>query len=136
MDPKIDLLSGDDYSSPKAEPSLALVPVGGPQAATAVSQQNALVLFDMFSNNNTQLNPINTQSGNPTVQSNPPSSQYQQQPSLQPPQFGVYTNGNSPTAGFTQPDQSFYGQGPGSVWNGQMAQQQQQASSPGYGISK
>ncbi|KAI4376303.1 hypothetical protein MLD38_014083 [Melastoma candidum] len=130
MDPKIDLLSGDDYSSPKAEPSLALVPVGVPQAATVQSQQNALVLFDMFSDGNTQPNPVNTQNGSPTVQSNNPTTlQFQQQPSLQPPQFGVYTNGNSQTAGFTQPDQSFYAQGPSSVWNGQ----QQQPSSPGFG---
>ncbi|KAI4379784.1 hypothetical protein MLD38_006037 [Melastoma candidum] len=134
MDPKIDLLSGDDYSSPKAEPSLALVPVGGPQTATAQSQQNALVLFDMFSDGNNQLNPVNTQNGSPMVKSNnPPTPQFQQQPSLQPPQFGVYTNGNSPTAGFTQPDGSFYAQGPSSVWNGQIAQQPQQPSSPGFG---
>ncbi|KAI4377639.1 hypothetical protein MLD38_015235 [Melastoma candidum] len=132
MDPKIDLLSGGDFSSPKAEPSLALVPAGVPQDAPSQTQQNALVLFDMFSDGNTPLNPINTQNGNPTSQSNPSSPQFQQQPSLQPPQFGVYANGNSPTAGFDTPDRSFYAQGSGTGWNGQIAPPQQ-PSSPAYG---
>ncbi|KAG5244271.1 TOM1 protein [Salix suchowensis] len=47
--PKFDLLSGDDYNSPKAGTSLALVPVGEPQTSTPLSQNNELVLFDMFS---------------------------------------------------------------------------------------
>ena len=50
VDPKWDLLSGEEFNSPKEDNSLALVPVGEQQAASPTSQQNALVLFDMFSN--------------------------------------------------------------------------------------
>ncbi|KAF9616474.1 hypothetical protein IFM89_029771 [Coptis chinensis] len=50
--PKMDLLSGEDYGSPAAENSLALVPVGKPELASPTSQQNALALSDMYSQTN------------------------------------------------------------------------------------
>ncbi|KAI4316137.1 hypothetical protein L6164_024144 [Bauhinia variegata] len=84
-DPKIDLLSGDDYSSPKAETSLALVPVGEQQSASPVSQQNALVLFDMFSDGNSARNSINTQPANVAGQTSLLVPQFQQQQAA--PQF-------------------------------------------------
>ncbi|KAL2544807.1 ENTH/VHS/GAT family protein [Forsythia ovata] len=66
-DPKIDLLSGDDFS-------LAIVPVGEPQPASpAASQQNALALVDMFSQSNNNL------SSNSVGQAYPSSPQFQQQ---------------------------------------------------------
>ncbi|MBA0612158.1 hypothetical protein Godav_012797 [Gossypium davidsonii] len=74
VNPKMDLLSGDDYNMPKADDSLALVPVGEPQQTTpASSQQMALVLFDMFPNSNNTSNSVNTQSsGAPSSSSLPP----------------------------------------------------------------
>ncbi|KAE8668566.1 Detected protein of unknown function [Hibiscus syriacus] len=69
--PKMDLLSGDDFNSPKADNSLALVSLGEPQQATPASHENALVLFDMFSNGSNTSNSVNTQSSvwldNPTL---------------------------------------------------------------------
>ncbi|KAH0741142.1 hypothetical protein KY290_034185 [Solanum tuberosum] len=51
VDPKIDLLSGDDFSSPTTENVLTLVPVGGePEPASPVSQQNALALSALYPN--------------------------------------------------------------------------------------
>lgn len=129
IDPKMDLLSGEDYSSPKAETSLALVPVGQPQSTVAQSQQNALVLFDVFSDSNNQPNTINTHS---TTQSNPSTPQFQQQQNLQAPQFGVYANGGMPNMGSNQHDQLPYSQSSVPVWNGNFAQQQQPPS-PVYG---
>ncbi|XP_041021310.1 TOM1-like protein 9 isoform X1 [Juglans microcarpa x Juglans regia] len=130
VDPKIDLLSGDDYSSPKAETSLALVPVGGQQPASPISQQNALVLFDMFSETSTP-NSVNTQSAL-AGQINPSAPQIEQQQSFQSPQGGSYSNGSVPNAGSPQYEQSIYMQGAGSAWNGQITQQQQ-PHSPAYG---
>jgi len=132
LDPKTDLLSGEDYSSPKAETSLALVPVGHPQSTASQSQQNALVLFDVFSDSNNKPNTINTQSGYPTTQSNPSTPQFQQQQNLQAPQLGVYANGNMPNMGSNEHDQSPYSQSSVPVWNGHIAQQQRPPS-PVYG---
>ncbi|OWM76979.1 hypothetical protein CDL15_Pgr011704 [Punica granatum] len=98
MDPKMDLLSGEDFSSPKAENSLALIPVGGGQQSSALpSDQNALVLVDMFSDAPNPPNPINTQGANLGGQSNPSTPQFQQQPNLQAPQPGFYVNGAVPS---------------------------------------
>lgn len=106
VDPKFDLLSGDDFNSPTAGNNLAIVPVGSPQPATPVSQQNALALVDMFSLNN------NVQNVSPPIQ----------QPTNMPPQqSGFYQNGS-------------YNQGSNPMWNGQMSQQQQQ-NSPGFGAT-
>ncbi|XP_073275811.1 TOM1-like protein 9 [Primulina huaijiensis] len=119
-DPKIDLLSGDDFNSPTAN-SRALVPVGEPHPASPVaSQQNALALVDMFSQSN------NNQPANPIGQVNPSSYQFQQ-PNFQSPQPSVYPNGS--VSGPMLPQ---YEQSASSAWNGQITQQQQPAS-PSYG---
>ncbi|KFK38269.1 hypothetical protein AALP_AA3G092500 [Arabis alpina] len=114
--PKIDLLSGDDFETPNAENSLALVPLGPPQPTSPVATpDNSIVLIDMLSD-------TNCESSTPT--SNPHSNH-------QMVQQQHYSNGFGPV----HHDQSFYGQGPpsGPVWNLQISQQHQQPSSPGYG---
>ncbi|CAN1785162.1 TOM1-like protein 9 [Linum perenne] len=131
--PRMDLLSGDDFSSPKSDTSLALVPVGETQPAGSPSQQNALVLFDMFSDNqpngvNNPPNAVNVQQ--PTHldgQNNPMTQQYQQQQNFQSPDSGMYPNGTTPNSGSPRYEQS-------PSWNGQLVQQQQQPASPVYGI--
>ncbi|KAG7972821.1 hypothetical protein I3843_07G202000 [Carya illinoinensis] len=133
VDPKMDLLSGDDYSSSKAENPLALVPVVGQQPASPISQQNALVLLDMFSETNNTPNPVNTQSANLTRQGNPLAPQIEQQQNFQSPQGGFYSNGSVPTVGSSQYEQQMYMQGAGSAWNGQIAQHQPQPPLPIYG---
>lgn len=118
-DPKIDLLSGDDFSSPTAN-SLALVPVGEPQPASPVgTQQNALALVDMFSQGN------NNQPLNSTGQAYPSPPQFQ-------PQASMYPNGNIPGPMLSQPEQSLYSQGSAPSWNGQITAQQRPPS-PVYG---
>ncbi|KAK7293865.1 hypothetical protein RJT34_16742 [Clitoria ternatea] len=134
VDPKWDLLSGDDYSSPKADTSLTLVPVGEQQPATPASEQNALVLFDMFSNGNNAPTSANTQLAQPTNisgQASPFAPQFLQQQTVIS-QGGFYPNGNVPNAGSPQYEQSLYTQSTGPAWNGQVAQQQQPPS-PVYG---
>lgn len=119
VDPKIDLLSGDAFSSPTTENVLALVPVGGePQPASPISQQNALALVDMFSS------PRNSQSPYSAGQTHPSSPQFRQQ-SFNSSQPGLYPNGSVP--GIT------YAQGSNGAWNEQISQQQQ-SPSPVYGM--
>ncbi|TKY58284.1 Target of Myb protein 1 [Spatholobus suberectus] len=132
VDPKLDLLSGDDYNSPKADTSNALVRLGEQQPASPVSQQNALVLFDVFSNGNNVPTSVNTQLPQPanvTGQTSPYAPQFQQQQTVIS-QGGFYPNGNVPNAGSPQYEQ--YTQSTGPAWNGQVAQQQQPPS-PVYG---
>ena len=134
VDPKLDLLSGDDYSSPKADTSLALVPLGEQQPASPANQQNALVLFDMFSNGNNAPTSVNTQLTQPTNvagQTSPLAPQFQQQQSFIS-QGRFYPNGSVPNVGSPQYEQSLYTQSTGPAWNGQVAQQQQPPS-PVYG---
>ncbi|PSS01191.1 TOM1-like protein [Actinidia chinensis var. chinensis] len=126
-DPKMDLLSGDDFNSPSAANSLALVPVGEPQPASPVAnQQNALALVDMFSPNN----------GNETVSSvgraYPSTPQYQVQQNFQHSQTSAYPNGIGPNMMAPQYEQSVYAQGPNPAWNGQISPQQH-PHSPVYG---
>ncbi|TMW99953.1 hypothetical protein EJD97_001623 [Solanum chilense] len=119
VDPKIDLLSGDDFSSPTTENVLALVPVGGePQPASPVSQQNALALVDMFSS------PSNSQSPYSAGQTHASSPQFRQQ-SFTSTQSTLYPNGSVPGTTYTQDSNT--------AWNGQISQQQQQSPSPVYG---
>ncbi|XP_022962307.1 TOM1-like protein 9 [Cucurbita moschata] len=146
VEPSVDLLSGD-FNSPKAETSLALVPVGEQQPNNPpASDQNALVLFDMFSDGNNASNPANPPPISPGGQSpHPHASQFQQQqqqqqqqqPNVHSPQAGFYPNGNVTNMGSPNYEQSMYMQGPGSPWNGPIPQQQQQQlqqpPSPGYG---
>ncbi|XP_050366415.1 TOM1-like protein 9 [Argentina anserina] len=122
VDPKMDLLSGDDFGSPKAD-SLALVPVGDQQTSSA-PVSNALVLMDMFSDGNSAPNPPHA-----TNQTSPLNPQFQQQRNFQGTQGGTHPNGIVPNMGAPQYEQSQYAQGGGPAWNGQM----QQPSSPGYG---
>lgn len=133
VNPKIDLLSGDDYSSPKEDTSLALVPVGEPQPNTPVSsQQNALVLFDMFSDATNAPNSINTQPANMAGQPNPLAPQFHQQQNFQTPEAGLYQNGTAPNMGSPRYEQAIYAQGSGPAWNGQLALPQ--PNSPAYGM--
>ncbi|XP_022754583.1 TOM1-like protein 9 isoform X2 [Durio zibethinus] len=108
VNPKMDLLSGDDYNSPKADNSLALVPLGEPQLTTPASQQTALVLFDMFSDDNSS-NSVNTQSLGLAGQTNPLTPQQQQQ--------NFHPNGTAPNIGSPRYEQS-YAQDTGPAWNG------------------
>ncbi|KAF7151440.1 hypothetical protein RHSIM_Rhsim02G0181000 [Rhododendron simsii] len=120
VDPKMDLLSGDDFNSPTAENTLAIVPVGEPQPASPIpNHQNALALVDMFSQNN----------NNQPYSSMP---QYQQQQNFQPPQNSVYPNGTGSNMMAPQYEQPLYTQGANSAWNGQILPQQQPPS-PVYG---
>lgn len=122
VDPKWDLLSGEEYNSPKADNSLALVPVEQ-QPASPVSQQNALVPFDLFSNGNIVPTSVNTQ---------PLAPQFQQQTIIS--QGVFYPNGSMPNVGSPRYEQSIYTQNTGPAWNGQVVQQQQQQPpSPVYG---
>ncbi|KAJ8637557.1 hypothetical protein MRB53_011824 [Persea americana] len=135
LDPHMDLLSGDDYTTPEAEKSLALVPVNV-QPATPSSQQNILALSDMFSQNNSPANSLYSQSAYPSSQTYPSTSTYQQQQSLQPPQPAFHSNGSASYSGQPQYEQTPYthvtnsGHGLTPAWNGQNAQSlnlQQQA---------
>ncbi|GAA0159219.1 transporter [Lithospermum erythrorhizon] len=120
-DPKMDLLSGDDFSSPKAEDVLALVPSGESQPGSSVpSQQNALAVVDMFAQGN------DTQATYSVGQSHPPSLEFQQQQNSQSPQLSLYPNGSAQGAST---------QGSTHAWNGETLhhEQQQQSPSPVYG---
>ncbi|KAL4303217.1 hypothetical protein GQ457_10G002190 [Hibiscus cannabinus] len=119
--PKMDLLSGDDFNSPKTDNSLALVSLGEPQQATPASQQNALVLFDMFSDGSNTSNSVNTQSSGFAGQTNPLTPPIQQQ------QQNFHANGTAPNMGSLQYEQT-YAQGTVPAWNGQLVQQQQPPS--------
>lgn len=130
LDPKIDLLSGDDYND-----TLALVPVGEPQPATPSSQQNALVLADFFPPSNNTPNSSNAQPAYPAGQTYSSTPQFQQQQNNQSPQSPFYPNGNMPTTmGSNQYEQSIYSQGSNPAWNGQSSQQQQPSSPMVYGV--
>ncbi|KAL6985411.1 hypothetical protein U1Q18_018786 [Sarracenia purpurea var. burkii] len=124
----MDLLSGDDFNSPPAGNTLAIVPVGEPQPASPVAnQQNALALVDMFPQRN------NTQPVSSVGQVYPLTPQYQQQ-NFQPPQTSLYPNGIGPNTMVPQYEQSLYTQGAHPAWNGQIYPQQQPPS-PVYGAS-
>ncbi|CAL0327294.1 unnamed protein product [Lupinus luteus] len=123
IDPKFDLLSGDDYNSPKTENSLALVPVGEQQPASPMSQQNALVLFDMFSNNSNASTSVNAQPINVAGQTNQLGPQFQQQQTFIS-QSTLYPNGNVPNGGSPRYEHSPYTQSTDPAWNGQAAQEQ------------
>ncbi|KAI7994759.1 TOM1-like protein 9 [Camellia lanceoleosa] len=126
VNPKMDLLSGDDFNSPSAENSLAIVPLGEPQTSPVAGQHNALALVDMFS----QIN--NNQPASPVGQPYPSSPQYQQHQNFQYPQTSVYPNGIVPNMMVPQYEQSPYSQGANPAWNGQMSPRQQPPS-PVYG---
>ncbi|CAN7032505.1 hypothetical protein BRARA_H01294 [Brassica rapa] len=121
---KIDLLSGDD---------LALVPVGPPQPASPIaSDQNALALIDMFSDDTSSPSIATAPTGSSAPQSSPLTPQLHQQPTSQ---AGLQqSNGFSPQAGYSQFEQQpSYGQGASSPWNAQPAHQMQQPLQPSNG---
>lgn len=125
VDPKVDLLSGEDFSSPTAD-SLALVHVGEPQPASpAASQQNILALVDMFSQSNNQ-------SSNSNGQAYSSSLHFQQQTNGQSPLPSALPDGSVNGLMVPQHEQSPYSQGSSSAWNGQI-NQQQLPDSPIYG---
>ncbi|XP_029127807.1 TOM1-like protein 9 isoform X2 [Cajanus cajan] len=131
VDPKVDLLSGDDFNSPKAETSLALVPVGEQIPASPMSPQNALVLFDMFSNGSNAPSSVINQPINAAGQTSPLAPQFQQQQTFIS-QGVFYPNGSVPNVGSPRYEQSPFTQSTGPSWNGQVVQQQQPRS-PVYG---
>ncbi|CAL5394850.1 unnamed protein product [Camellia sinensis] len=126
VNPKMDLLSGDDFNSPSAENSLAIVSLGEPQTSPVAGQHNALTLVDMFS----QIN--NNQPASPAGQAYSSSPQYQQHQNFQYPQTSVYPNGIVPNMMVPQYEESPYSQGANPSWNGQMSPHQQPPS-PVYG---
>ncbi|KAE8700412.1 Detected protein of unknown function [Hibiscus syriacus] len=107
--PKIDLLSGDNYNSPKAE-TLALVPLGERQQTTPASQQNALVLIDMFSDG-INSDSARAQSSGSARQPNHLTPQIQQQQQQQQ-QQNFHANGTVPNTGLPRYEPS-YAQGTG-----------------------
>ncbi|KAJ0989251.1 hypothetical protein J5N97_007607 [Dioscorea zingiberensis] len=138
IDPNMDLLSGDDYNTPRAENSLALVPVNAPLANISASDQNVLALADMFaqaSNTNNSNDPTSTLASNPAF---PAAPQLQ----LQTSQPGLYPNGGIQNSGTPQYQQAANGHGPQlnhnkPAWNGEVAQgfNSQQQQTFGYGAS-
>ncbi|XP_021739199.1 TOM1-like protein 9 [Chenopodium quinoa] len=136
---KIDLLSGDllgdDFSTPTAQDSLALVPVSAPPPSSPIpSEHNALALVDMFSMDNTpeSSNSQHAFSGG-QGQPYPLGPEHPQQHNFQPGQPTPYANGMAPGMGPPQYEQAGYSQPAGASWNPQVAQQQPQPASPVYG---
>ncbi|KAL2543549.1 ENTH/VHS/GAT family protein [Forsythia ovata] len=126
-DPKIDLLSGDDFGSSTPPNLLAIVPVGEPQPASpSASQQNALALVDLFGQSN------NSQSSNSLGQAYTSSPQFHHQQNFQALESPLYPNGRASGALLSQNGQSFQSQGPTFAWNGPTTQQQKPPS-PVYG---
>uniref|UniRef100_A0ACD5VR87 Uncharacterized protein n=2 Tax=Avena sativa TaxID=4498 RepID=A0ACD5VR87_AVESA len=117
-DSGIDLLSWDDAPS-TAENSLALVPVTDP-LAESTSNQNALAIVDIFSQNNTAnsnakpLDPFGLDSS-PTMQTQHPVQSQQA-----PQQVALYSNGDTVNPG-TSYDQASQFNNTNSGWNGQVA---------------
>lgn len=125
-DSGIDLLSWDDTPS-TAENSLALVPVTDP-LADSTSNQNALAIVDIYSQNNTansnakSLDPFGFDSS-PTPLGSESYNTATQHPvqSQQPPQqAALYSNGSAVNPG-TSYDQASQYNHTNSGWNGQVA---------------
>ncbi|KAM3329510.1 hypothetical protein ACQJBY_026522 [Aegilops geniculata] len=125
-DSGIDLLSWDDTPS-TAENSLALVPVTDP-LADSTSNQNALAIVDIYSQNNTansnakSLDPFGFDSS-PTPLGSQPYNTATQHPlqSQQPPQQAApYSNGSAVNPGTSYDPASQYNH-TNSGWNGQVA---------------
>ncbi|KAJ9546724.1 hypothetical protein OSB04_019267 [Centaurea solstitialis] len=113
---KFDLLSGDDFSSPTPENSLAIVPTGDPASSGAppASQNNALALVDMLSQNNVP----NGSAAGQTYS----SPQFQQSQNFPSHQNSLYANASIPNAMPPQYDNNQGGST--SSWNGHVQQQQ------------
>ncbi|KAE8688997.1 bZIP transcription factor bZIP36 [Hibiscus syriacus] len=103
--PEVDLLSCDDFNSPEADNSLAIVPSGEPHQTSPAPEQIAIVPFMLSDGNNTY------------------GSSYTQG-------FAGQTNPWTPPF---QHQQNFHGN-MGPSWNNQLDQQQQLSLSPVYGL--
>lgn len=102
IDPKIDFLSGEDFSKPADKNQLALVPVGEPLSNSA-SDQNILALVDMFPQTKTQANNISlTNSLNSALTLSAPQAYPSATPLLPSSQPASFTNGNIPNPGLSQ----------------------------------
>lgn len=95
LDAGMDLLSGGDISSPTAENSLALVPVGEPQESNPASQQNNIALSDMLSQNNLAANSFDPQSTYLSGQAFPSTPQFQYEPNQHDPHAAIYSDGSA-----------------------------------------
>lgn len=128
FDPKLDLLSGDDYISPVADTSLALVPLTEQQATPPLSKQKALVLFDMHYDSNQATNAADTHSGNPRDQGHASVSNFHQHQNFQFSQGGVHFNGTVQSPRSSHWEQSLYtnASGPHPFTNSQVSQSGQQ----------
>lgn len=113
VNPKFDLLSGDDFGSPTPENSLAIVPTES-TATPPPQHNNALALVDMLSQNSTPNAPPGQTYASPQLQQQ--SQNYPSHQSL------LYPDTNTPNT--ATPPQAAYNQGATSSWNGHMPQQQ------------
>lgn len=137
MEPHRDLLSGDDFLSPHADNSLALVPISEPSATPPSNQQNMLelALVDMFAENNNAPGSLVTQAVPPATQPTLSTSQFQQQHPPQTLDPAIYSNGalNTMQPPYEQApylQSTHFNHNSDSSWNGQGAQSsdpQQQA---------
>uniref|UniRef100_A0A0A0LHW5 VHS domain-containing protein n=1 Tax=Cucumis sativus TaxID=3659 RepID=A0A0A0LHW5_CUCSA len=116
FDSKLDLLSGDDYIHPDANISLALVPLTEQQPNTPLSEQNALVPFDVHYDSNRA---TDTPSNNPGDQSHGSVSNFHQHQVFQSPQGDMHLNGTVQFPISSHREQSLYtnASGPGSQNN-------------------
>ncbi|XP_073108889.1 TOM1-like protein 9 isoform X2 [Elaeis guineensis] len=138
IDPNMDLLSGEDFSKPTSENSLALVPVTDlvDGSASSGTEHNILALSDIFSqnsnNSNKPTNAFDSNTAYPASQTYPAVAQLQ----LEPQQSTYYSNGNVPNSGVAQYEQAAYIQGTqlnqaNPAWNSQSSHglsSQQQAT--------
>lgn len=108
QNPKADLLSGDDFSSPNVENSLALVPSEQPQSSIPTNQQNALVLADFYGQSNHTETSSDLQQAYQTEQVQTPSPGFQSFQSRQP-TFSLYDD--AVVSGSVQHEQSLHTNG-------------------------
>ncbi|MQL75005.1 hypothetical protein Taro_007377, partial [Colocasia esculenta] len=133
VDPRIDLLSGEEYSTPTAENALALVPVSEP-SAHLTSDQNLLALSDVFTadanSSNKQNGPLGSNSSQPVPQTysslplQPQQAPLSSLPLSQQPSY--YSNGGPANVNLPQYEQRLNVQGAqldivNTSWNGQAA---------------
>ncbi|KAG1346714.1 TOM1-like protein 9 [Cocos nucifera] len=138
IDPNMDLLSGEDFSKPTSENSLALVPVTDlvDGSASSGTEHSILALSDIFSqnsnNSNKPTNAIDSNAAYPASQTYPAAPQLQ----LEPQQSTYYSNGSVRNSGVPQYEQAAYIQGiqlnqANPAWNNQSSHglsSQQQAT--------
>lgn len=128
----IDLLSGDGFGSQTAETSLALVPTDESHLSNSIpmSQQNALVPFDMLSDYNDASVSASAQNIDKAGQHNPSTSQSELQYNIQSSEAELYRNGITPNGGSAEHEQTMFSD---SGWNGHNIQQQQFSDAPVHG---